>query len=165
MTPENYRERLGGLVGNFHALEFVLRCYFQALPTARPIGISYGTDIYSFPVGAEVPENELTSYDSLGSLIQRFNGDMQSRGAATIDPTLVRLRDAIAHGRVSTKTKDGTLRLLKFGKPKEGKITIEFNEKMTEEWFKVQIPRVFSAVAVVAHVMGASTEPLQGLGA
>src|SRR3990167_8748444 len=104
MAPEQYRERLGGVVGNFHALEFVLRAFLQAPSTARPIGIPHGTDIYSFPVGADLPENELTSYDSLGILIEKFNTDMASRGLSGIDLTLVQIRDVVAHGRVNHPT-------------------------------------------------------------
>lgn len=159
MTPEEYRERLGGVVGNFHALEFVLRAFLQTLPKARPIGLSYGTDIYSFPVGTDVPENELTSYDSLGDLISRFNIEMTSRGLPQIDLALVDIRDAIAHGRVSGVPNNGKVRLLKFSKPKNGKVRITFNEELTEAWFSTQTTRIFHAVESVAKQLGAKIEP------
>jgi hypothetical protein len=85
MTPDEHKKNLGGLVVNFQALEFILRAFLQGLPTARPIGIPPGIDIYSFPVGTELPENEMTSYDALGQLIYKFNSEMKKRGLCEID--------------------------------------------------------------------------------
>jgi len=130
--------------------------FLQAQPGARPIGIPRGTDIYSFPVGSEVPENELTSYDSLGILIAKFNRAMIAQGKPTIEPALVDLRDAVAHGRVSAPTRDGYFRLLKFDRPVAGRVKVTFNEVMTEVWFKAQTERAWAAVEHVAINAGAS---------
>jgi hypothetical protein len=89
-------------MGNLLSLEFLLRVFLQSLPTARPIGIPYGTDLYSYPVGTEVPESELTSYDTLGKLIDKYNRQVKARGYEEIDRTLIEIRDALAHGRVSS---------------------------------------------------------------
>ncbi len=159
MTPEEYREQLGGIVGNFHALEFLLRGFLQSLPAARPIGIPHGTDIYSFPVGTKLPENELTSYDSLGLLITKFNNEMAKRGLPQIDSTLVEIRDAVAHGRVSAHTKQGYLRLLKFDKPENRRVCVTFNEELTEAWFTKHTRRIFAAIESVARQAGAKIEP------
>lgn len=140
-------------MANFHSLEFILRVFLQGLATARPIGIPYGTDIYSFPVGTKLPENELTSYDSLGQLIDRFNSEMKGRGLAEIDRTLVEVRDAIAHGRVSSPDYvDASLRLLKFDRPANGCVRVLFNEELTERWFATQKKRVVKAIQLVADV-------------
>ena len=152
MTLDEHVKQLGRLVGNFQSLEFILRAFLQELPTARPIGIPEGTDIYSYPVGTELPENELTSYDSLGDLIEKFNAEMEMRGLSKIDPTLVEVRDALAHGRVSASSKNDNLRLLKFDKPKNGKVRVVFNEKLTETWFANQIKRVYEAIQIVASI-------------
>ena len=101
MTQEEHARYLGGLVSNFQSLEFILRAFLQQLPTAPQFGLAHGTDIYSFPVGAELPLNELTSYDTLGELVKKFNSEMNGNEASKIDVTLVALRDALAHGRVS----------------------------------------------------------------
>ena len=150
MTLDEYREKLGAIVQNLHALEFLLRVFLQGQPNARPMGIPPGTDIYSFPVGSNVPENELTSYDSLCTLIAKFNCVMTSQGKQTIDLALVELRDTIAHGRVSAPTRDGYLRLLKFDRPVGGQVKVTFNEVMTEDWFKAQTERTWAAVKHVA---------------
>ena len=152
MTLDKHARQLGGLVGNFQSLEFVLRAFLQGLPTSRPIGMPKGIDIYSFPMGTELPENEMTSYDSLSQLIDKFNTEMKTRALPEIDPTLVEVRDALAHGRVSASSPNDNLRLLKFDKPKNGRVRVIFNEKMTEGWFTSQKKRVYDAVQLVANV-------------
>ncbi|HMK52750.1 MAG TPA: hypothetical protein VK551_09625 [Thermodesulfobacteriota bacterium] len=113
------------------------------------MGVPHGTDIYSFPVGSELPDNDMTSYDSLTQLLAKFNREMKLRGAPEIDDGLIDLRDALAHGRVSAAVGDENLRLLKFDKPIDGKVRITFNEVMTEEWFTGQKARVLAAIKQV----------------
>ena len=156
MTPEEeeHYKLLGKLVGNFQTLEFVLRGFLQELPSARPMGIPSGTDIYSFPVDSELPESEITSYDTLRDLIKKFNIEMETRGGSTIDVALVAVRDALAHGRVSAPTPDDTMRLIKFGKPdKKGRVRVDFNQQMTKSWFEDQIARVRQAIIAVNNAM------------
>ena len=148
MTLDEHIRHLGGLVTNFHALEFLLRAFLQNLAGARPVGVPYGTDIYSFPVGSYLPESELTSYDSLGQLITKYNEEMKKRGLPLIDASLVDVRDAIAHGRVSSEIADD-MRLLKFDKPANGRVQITFNEKLTESWFNSQKKRVYGTIQAV----------------
>ena len=149
MTLDEHARYLGGLVVNLQSLEFILRAFLQQLPTAPPFGLPPGTDIYSFPVGAEVPLNEVTNYDSLRRLIKKFNSEMEKRGVDQIDETLVRLRDAVAHGRVSTADPMAEMRLLKFSEPKNGHVCVEFNEVMSSAWFKEQTRRVGQAILAV----------------
>lgn len=153
MTLDEHARHLGGLVGNFQSLEFILRAFLQTLPNARPIGVPHGTDLYSFPVGTDLPENELTSYDSLGQLIDKFNAEMKKRGLTIIDKSLIDVRDALAHGRVSASSVTDTLRLLKFSKPVNGRVRVTFNEQLTEQWFVAQKKRVNEAIQSVAKVM------------
>lgn len=141
---------LGGLIGNFQSLEFLLRATLSGFPGARPRGVPPGQDIYLTPVGTELPECDMTSYDSLGVLIKKFNVAAAAKGAAQVDETLVAIRDALAHGRVSSATTDTPLRLIKFDKPdKSGNVRVAFNEELSEEWFVTQKRRVFEAMAVV----------------
>jgi len=146
---DDHAKRLGQLLGNLQSLEFALRAFLQALPSARPLGIPHGTDIYAFPVGSEVPESEITSYDSLGKLIEKFNAEMSIRGLSGIDPGLVEIRDALAHGRVSSASEHDNLRLLKFDRPVNGRVRVVFNEIMTEAWFAGQKKRVYEALLFV----------------
>jgi len=149
MPLNEHCAELGGLLANFQSLEFILRVFLHKLPSARPLGYPHGTDIYSFPIGSTLPVNELTSYDSLGSLIKKYNAELNLRHPGLqIDPTLVDLRDALAHGRVSAPAGDNTLlRLLKFSKPDaNGQVRVVFNSEMTRAWFKSQKRRILEAV-------------------
>jgi hypothetical protein len=98
--------------------------------------------------------SKITGYDTLRELIIDFNNEMKNRRLSTIDVTLVDLRDAIAHGRVSSSSPDDTMRLLKFDKPdKEHRVRVAFNQQMDEAWFESQIQRVHQAVQAVYRVM------------
>ena len=153
MTSDYHPTQLGQLLANFQSLEFVLRAFLQGLATARPLGIPYGIDIYIYPVGSEVPESELTSYDSLGKLIEKFNDEMNIRGLPNIDPGIVEIRDALAHGRISSAFPNDYLRLIKFDKPIDGKVRVAFNELMTDTWFATQKKRVKDALLYVANYL------------
>jgi hypothetical protein len=150
MIIEQHANQLGSLVANFHSLEFVLRIFLNRLPNARSIGVPLGTNIYTLAVGTELPENDLTSYETLGELIKRYNLEVTAHKAGDpIDPSLVIVRDALAHGRVSSNEIDEPLRLLKFDKPSKGYVRITFNELMNEPWFKAQKKRVYDAIFIV----------------
>jgi len=159
MKLESYREQLGGVVGNLHSLEFVLRAFLQQLPSARPFGLPHGTDIYNSPVGTELPENELTNYDSLNVLIERFNKEMALRGLQGVDPSIVDLRDALAHGRVSAASPESHLRLLKFDRPINGRVRVTFNAELDEAWFKDQTKRTYQAIELVAKQLNTPIAP------
>ena len=150
MTLDEHARHLGGLLGNFQSLEFILRAFLQTLPNARPIGVPHGTDLYSFPVGADLPENELTSYDSLGQLIDKFNAEMKKRGLAIIDKSLIDVRDALAHGRVSASSVTDTLRLLKFSKPADGRVRVTFNRNLAVKRASF-CPQIFASVGLLHH--------------
>lgn len=142
---------LGSLVTLLQSLEFVLRAFLANLPGARPSGRPYGEDIYTLPVGTEVAVDDITSYETLGELIDRYNEEVQTRRLGTpIDRTLTEVRDAVAHGRVSASKANNRLRLLKFGKPHKDRVRITFNEVMTEEWFTQHNMRVNTAI-LAAH--------------
>jgi hypothetical protein len=154
MTIENHALDLGKLVGNLHSLEFCLRTFLQKMPTARPTGLPWGVDVYSFPVGTELVESELTSFDSLAALIDKVNAELFRQGSSErVDRSLVELRDALAHGRISANAENETLRLLKFNKPNSGRVQITFNQVMSKEWFAEQQKRVFSSIEIVAKFL------------
>jgi hypothetical protein len=85
----------------------------------------------------------------LGQLIKKFNSEMKRRGLNEIDEHLIAVRDALAHGRVSAPNPNDEIRLLKFSKPENGRVRVEFNEVMSAAWFKGQIIRVREAILAV----------------
>lgn len=149
MTIDEHAKHLGGLVTNLQSLEFILRIFHNRQPGARPIGFPEGSNIYESQVGQQVPESDLTSYDSLGTLITKYNAVMDEKGVEKLDATIVDLRDALAHGRVSAALPDDHMRLLKFDRPRHGVVRVAFNQEMSEDWFKAQKTRVYAAIKVV----------------
>ena len=145
----NYSVRLGKLVSNLQSLEFILRAYLQQLPNSRPFGIHEGEDIYQYSVGSELPVNEITSWDSLGQLIDKHNQWAVTQGEEEIDESIVELRDALAHGRVSASSPNDSLRLLKFSRPVNGKVRVVFNEMLSLEYLDRHIKRVHKAIMIV----------------
>jgi hypothetical protein len=150
MTLE-YAQHLGGLVANFQSMEFALRAVLQDLPNVRPIGVINSQDLYLLPVGHDLPENELTSYDSLGTLIHKYNQEARNRRLTEIDLGLVEVRDALARGRISAKIPSDTLRLIKFSKPKDGRVKITFNALLSEDWFLEQKRRTREALKALVE--------------
>lgn len=149
MDLDEHARHLGGLLGNLQSLEFALRIFLTHLPGARPISAPSGFDLYAAALGAYVPESDMTSYDTLSRLIAKFNKEMIRRGAPLLDASVIELRDALAHGRVSAPLPDEHLRLLKFSKPVNGVVQVTFSEVMNEEWFKNQKARVYALIRQV----------------
>jgi hypothetical protein len=145
MTIDEYAANLGKLVSNLQSLEFALRAYIAKM--REPHYNPNMPALDSLTVGQLVPENAFTNYDSLGELIGKFN---ELRPNDAIDLTLVDLRDAIAHGRVSAPVPAPHFRILKFARPKNGSTTVTFSEGLTSEWFRVQIQKVGTEVRKVA---------------
>lgn len=159
MDFDKYAFHLGSLLANFQSLEFCLRAYLQGLPKAAPLGTPCGVDIHSVPLGSTLPENAATNYDTLGQLIGKYNKDARSNGWAELDRSLVTLRDALAHGRVSATKPSDQLHLLKFSKPVAGTVTVTFNELLTDTWFIEQKRRVRDALLAVASRLTPPANP------
>lgn len=153
MAHDEYHIYLGKLLGNFQSLEFILRGFLQQLPSARPMGIPHWKSIYSYKVGEELPVNEMTSYDSLEELIHKFNSVARKKWFSKINIGIAKIRDAIAHGKVSLSSDKSTPRLLKFSKPKDNKVTVIFNEILNKEWFTKEIKKVHDAIIDINDIL------------
>lgn len=99
-------------------------------------------------IGDVVGETPFTDYASLGSLIGQFNKLVPDQ--RRIDPKLVDLRDALAHGRVWSLDGNFPLRLLKFDKPSNGTVRVTWATTLTEEWLHEQRDLVLDAM-IRAH--------------
>lgn len=156
MDPERYTSLLGSLVANFHALEFVLRAYLSKLPTTGALGIPIDTHYYEHPVGSELGIDPFTSYDSLGELIDKVNLHLRASNLPEIDRTLIEVRDAIAHGRVSAPNASRHQHLIKFDRvDKSGKVRVVFNQELTEDWLSNQKRKTFETVNFILTHMPA----------
>jgi hypothetical protein len=148
---------LGKLVGNFQTLEYILR-WFLYQEEGAP-GIPVGVDWHSLSIGDQLPVNALTNFDSLGSLIDKFNRIVgRTNPELLIDRALVDLRDALAHGRVSAPMGTADVRLMKFGKPIDGFVSTVFSAKLTSEWMEERRTDVMAAVRKVASASDSKEE-------
>lgn len=148
MTLQDHACQLGSLMANFHSLEFMIRAVLYD-HGKHTMGIPHGHDLYEVPVGGAVGENALTNYDSLSQIIKKFNEISMARGEPALDESLVVIRDALAHGRVSAPATTDQLRLVKFSNPKNGPLVVTFNVVLTGEWFSQQKRRVLDAMRIV----------------
>lgn len=149
MDDRMHTRSLGTLVNNIQALEFSLRsCLFKDEITK---GISKQLNTLELVKGEIVPNNALTNWDTLRDLIQKYN-ELPISKDLTIDENLVDIRDTIAHGRVFSSAPNGINQLLRFQKPNNNGVEVEFSVAMTEEWFTTQFLRFYDAVRIVDAV-------------
>ena len=149
----SYLLSLGKLYGNFHSLEFALRAYLYSRDPTIPF--EHGVDLGQLKVGQDVPLNAFTNFDSLGKLISKFNVYMaEHRPSEIIDSTIVDLRDALAHGRVSGATSALPLRLLTFSAPKRDAVRVTWSEELSPTWLDQQRLRVFNELMKVLRNLG-----------
>lgn len=138
-----YPEQVGKLVTHLHALEYVLRgrlSYEDPDVNGRPAA---DMRLAVLQPGDSVPVNSLTSYESLDQLIIRYNGSLpQEDDDLEADPSVGRLRDAVAHGRLVPIESEARLRLVKFARPEGNQTSVEFAETLTPEWIKSQCLRL-----------------------
>ena len=73
-------------------------------------------------VGDIVDENELTNYDTLLKLINKYNDVIAKTDVERLDKSIVAIRDAFAHGRVLALAEANNYRIVKFSIPKKGKV-------------------------------------------
>jgi len=86
--------------------------------------------------GGHVPENSFTNYDTLGTLLKKFNEILaQDASTYSIDPAVEGVRDMIAHGRIASKRPQiFPMELVKFGKPTSAGIPVEAMVTMDIDW-------------------------------
>ena len=149
---DEYPKLLGKLVGNLQALEFTLRSFLVNDEIQSGSSFPESAHLENLEEGDEVILNAFTNYDNLSQLIAKYNENGRiSRVGLRIDDTVVDIRDAIAHGRVSSPTPSGNPKLLKFSKPEhnENHVKVTFSVTLTKEWLGVQIRQGRDAVLTV----------------
>ena len=136
---------LGRLMGNFWSLEWMLRQVLYRLGHP-PHAAMVSRPLFAANVGDHFPENALTSFASLGQLIDAYNASAKM----PIDRSLVTLRDTLAHGRVLCADDAWVnLSLMKFTKPNGGSVTVETRYDLTLDWMNEQIAQTRQALESV----------------
>jgi len=142
MTPEQHARGMGKLMINFQSLEFSLRLFLceannetVKLPDTSP---------------TQMEVTHMTNYDSLGDLLEKYNS-IASKSASSfiIDTSLVKIRDAIAHGRTLSSSLNSPVRLFKFSKPKNNMVKVVYDQVLDEAWYKENIRKVFEQIRKV----------------
>lgn len=132
---------VGKLIGNLQSLEFLARAAISEFdPTTRS-----SQDLSALKPGGTVKPDAFTSFDSLGETLSQYNSRVPAQYHVRPEP-IVALRDALAHGRISGAKPTMPLRLLKFGRVKDGQIPVELSVDMTEGWFEDQMTLLRGAI-------------------
>lgn len=160
---EKHARSVGALIVNLQSLEFLLRGFLSTVHDADPSGLLPGMprDLTSLTIGQSVPENHMTNYDGLESLVDKYNTYMSGKNPSLLlDKQVVVLRDALAHGRVFQEVSRSEFQLLKFDRPVGGAARVVFSETMDSDWFKhraelviTQVSKVFEACKSFAPTM------------
>jgi hypothetical protein len=157
MKAEEYALWIGRLVVNLQGLEFLLRAYLYSQADEPHVPLAPGVSLDSMAVGDTAAENAFTDFSTLGHLIERYNTRVAgTHSDLTIDHSIVQLRDALAHGRLSAATPDGDPCLLKFERPVAGRARVVFSERLTEAWCTTHLEHIMSAVKKVMTAAGPS---------
>ena len=128
---------LGKLVGNLQSLEMGVRMVIVKLDQRAAKQVQ--TQLPQVRVGDSVEVNAFTNDDDLGQTLEKYNKRASLDCRIDVLP-VVRLRDALAHGRTFGFGSMKRLRLLKFSrKTKDGRVPVELAEDMTAEWFDENI--------------------------
>ena len=150
-----HTDLLGKLISNLLSLEFVLRAflYEHSDPPHNPL--PRGLSLNVLKIGDVVPENAMTDFSSLGHLINRYNDVISRRHPnLAVDRTIVELRDALAHGRVSSTDAASDPFLLKFERPGGCKTRVTYSQQLTQEWLREQCNWVREEATKVSEAIG-----------
>lgn len=145
-----YAKGIGSILSNFQSLEFAIRVFLLEAEQ------SAGHDASFSPVGLHLdnhaPINAFTNHDTLAPLIYKYNRRVKtSHPTLHVDPGLVDLRNAIAHGRVSALQPGFPLLLLNFGPHRNGRVRVTQAEEINKDWLNNQTHRVFSELMKVVR--------------
>jgi hypothetical protein len=134
---------LGMLLSAFHGLEFMVRGFLYMRESVKTQRFPRGHDIYANAVDTLVLLNAFTDYRSLGPLIDSYNKYVLGLGhdRFKIDPEVVPIRDALAHGRVSTPGNTETFYLIKYDRPTKddpSNVRVSYRVTVNYEWLHSQ---------------------------
>ena len=145
--PQEIREYvqwMGTLVVHLQSFEFVLRAFLYNCETGW-IPQDKADFLENVTEGQEVEENAFTNYDQLRELMCKYNEEVQARDIKlTVDMGIVRVRDALAHGRIASlsPSPDAPQRLVKYARPADGIVRVTDFHILRPSWFKKQIEGV-----------------------
>ncbi len=144
---EQFFRDLGDLKAKFLSLEYWLRTFLF-----RHEGHPFMRDLDTLKVGDPVDPNPFTNGDALDKLVTKYNDIIRKKNPAlVIDPVIIKIRDALAHGRIYRKNLESHPRLLKFSRwpDKAGKYRAETVETLDATTLGFWNARLFMVLAQV----------------
>ena len=142
---------LGKLVGNLQSLEMGARMVIVKLDQSAAEQVE--TQLPQARARDSVELNAFTNADNLDQTLEKYNKRASLDCRIEVVP-IVRLRDALAHGRTFGIGSIKHLRLLKFSrKTKDGRVPVELAEDMTAEWFDENIRMLNNALEKVRKAL------------
>jgi len=148
-------QRMGKLVVHLQSLEFALRAFLYNKETGpKPTNPDFAKKIYDFNAGDYVDENAFTNYDTLGELIGKYNKIVAlTDSTLCVDKNIVDIRDALAHGRISSESPSfmEPQKLVKYDKPQNGQVRVTHCITLKKEWFDENIKLVHENILHVSE--------------
>jgi hypothetical protein len=150
----DYLDGLGRFWHAFNGLELQLRLYL-----CGRAGIHGAERVAQLNAneGDEVPDNPMTDYRTFGQLCDAFNNKQEAGKQIPFDE-YVRMRDALAHGRV-TGDAAGRMTVIKYSKPKHKKVRVEFKRELSPAELKKAIEKMEWIAMEVSRRNGAVMPP------
>lgn len=134
---ESHALNIGKLIGNLQSLEMGARMVIVKLDQWASKQVQ--TQLPQVRAGDTVELNAFTNGDDLSQTLNKYNKRIPPDFRLDVLP-IVRLRDALAHGRTFGFGSMKHLRLLKFSrKTKAGRVHVELAEDMSADWFDENI--------------------------
>lgn len=145
---DEYPAALGKLIANISTLELSLRIvlYLSEVPVERRLPVS--SQLATLSRGDELEESRLTSWEGLGELIAEYSAKFPTN---SLPKDIVDVRNAFAHGRILSSAESSELRLIKFNRPRGGRVSVEFSQTLSLRWINEQIHRVYEAASSVGR--------------
>lgn len=162
---EAHAVSLGKIVGNLLSLELAARIAINKLDAWAAAQVQ--AQLPQLTEGEWVEVNVFTNDDDLRNTLEKYNKRAPYELRLEVDP-IVKLRDAVAHGRVfgyGKRRPDSNLRLVKFStKKQDNKVQVTLAVDMTDEWFRLNIRMLFDALGKIAKASDHKIEMIETSG-
>lgn len=156
MSTDEHYFLLGKLLGHLQSLESMIRLFLVKTNYESFTGLA-PQDLPNAVIGTEYEASNLTSYDSMRTLVNAFNTEADRLGLDRIDVKVIDLRDLLAHGRLLNAERRAPLRIVKFSKClPNGRHRLVANELMTREWFDASLDLLKQSIDRVAAAFKAT---------
>lgn len=140
---------IGRILGNLQSLELLMRIFLNRThgdPGENDIEV----DLFDIEEGDRLHETPITNYDSLSQVIENYNNSVETVDESLkVDPSLIRIRDGLAHGRVIAQERDLPFHLFKFSQSKNRKVEVTHVIEIDEDWLNKQTNRLLREVEKV----------------